>query len=772
MLDNISRQLKRETEAHVHAVDQLQRKYLDANSKSYGSSTVVGQAAQRHFLRPIAEKVAERMFVLRRGQAAVDAETVYRRLKDADPEVLALLALKVCLDVLGKNQEPSLQDLCVPIGMAVQTQLRLDFYFQENPDLYNKVEYYFHSGTGTRQKATVFKRAFNQASVEWPTWPNDVNHKVGGWLLDCIVSVTGWITKVTIQRGRRAVTLMRYDRSFLEMRDTILAKAEQMSFALWPMLCPPVSWSNTERGGYLTETIRNAHPLVRRQWALGEVLQGDIPIQFLNNLQGVGYRINPVVLAVAEHCYENDLTVGKFKRMKYRQPPVLEIEQPTDEELLSFKRACREAHDHNAQISQKNWRTTETMWVARKYRDEEAFWVPWSFCYRGRVYPLVSALSPQGTDFDKSLFLFAEAGPVNAYWLAFAVSNTYGNDKLPMDERIAWTEQNHALIQAIGEDPIGTIPEWENVAEPWSFMAACVEYTECVLKCSRSTSGLPVGIDATQSGIQHLSAMTLDAGAAALVNVTPADKPQDGYRTVAEHAAKLLDQPYASWMNRKVTKRTCMCTPYGVKRQSARDYIRDALRADGRDLKEPGVLKKIVDVIFNESIPAVFPGPVACMNWLQSCAREVMQYSDRISWTTPSGFVVSQDLRKPRGKLVKTRLMGSVIQATVALSPGDPDKDHHRNALAPNFVHSADASLLHLAFAYWDKPFTVIHDCVLGRSCDIRQMGEDIRLHFAEMYKAPVLQDWANQVGVEIPDDLIKNTLDVELVHQSDYFFC
>ena len=83
-----------------------------------------------------------------------------------------------------------------------------------------------------------------------------------------------------------------------------------------------------------------------------------------------------------------------------------------------------------------------------------------------------------------------------------------------------------------------------------------------------------------------------------------------------------------------------------------------------------------------------------------------------------------------------------------------------------------DAALLHLTFAFWDKPFTVIHDCVLGRSCDMDQMAHDIRLHFAEMYKAPVLQQWADEVGVSLPPGLMKNTLDIETVNRSTYFFC
>jgi hypothetical protein len=51
-------------------------------------------------------------------------------------------------------------------------------------------------------------------------------------------------------------------------------------------------------------------------------------------------------------------------------------------------------------------------------------------------------------------------------------------------------------------------------------------------------------------------------------------------------------------------------------------------------------------------------------------------------------------------------------------------------------------------------------------------MGKELRLHFAEMYKDNVLQDWADQVGATLPDDLIKGDLDIELVNQSEYFFC
>ena len=134
---------------------------------------------------------------------------------------------------------------------------------------------------------------------------------------------------------------------------------------------------------------------------------------------------------------------------------------------------------------------------------------------------------------------------------------------------------------------------------------------------------------------------------------------------------------------------------------------------------------------------------------------------------------MNQDLQKPHTVRVDTRVMGGArINITLADGfTGEPDRAHHKSAIAPNVVHALDASLLHLTFAFWDRPFTVIHDCVLARSCDMDDIGAEIRLHFGEMYKAPVMQQWADQVGVELPDDLIKNTLDIDQVNQSTYFF-
>ena len=140
-------------------------------------------------------------------------------------------------------------------------------------------------------------------------------------------------------------------------------------------------------------------------------------MRMLNRLQKVPYRINPKILEVANFCQERRISVGKFRAEEPTPPPPKPEpwESSSEEEREAYKRARTEIEDANAALAQKNYRTTECLFVANKYKDD-TFWEPWSFDFRGRVYPIPTSLSPQGTDFEKSLFLFEEEGPVNEWW--------------------------------------------------------------------------------------------------------------------------------------------------------------------------------------------------------------------------------------------------------------------------------------------------------------------------------------------------------------------
>jgi DNA-directed RNA polymerase len=493
----------------------------------------------------------------------------------------------------------------------------------------------------------------------------------------------------------------------------------------------------------------------------------------LNLLQKVPYRINDRILELANFCMEHRITVGKFRADEPTPPPPKPEpwETASEEDKTSYRKMRTEIEDQNSFLAQRNYRTTEALYVANKYKGD-TFWIPWSFDFRGRVYPIPSSLSPQGTDFDKSLVYFEEEGGVNEWWLAFQVATTYGLDKAPMEERIEWVNKNHEFLIRIASDPEGTISEWSKVEEPWCFIASVLEYYQCVITKTKKTSGLPVSVDATCSGLQHLSALALDRTAAEMVNVVPTDKPSDGYRIVAEKAKEILPEHLRDHITRKVTKRTVMTTPYGVTLNSARDYIRQELK--GIEL-EKGELQAIVKAIYQYAVRQVFDGPCRSMEFIQKIAGErIKNGATSIEWRTPSGFPVHQEYRRNETERINTKLLGQRVQTWLLKEWEERqiDLSKAKTAASPNLIHSLDAALLHLVFAEWDAPFTVIHDCVLGRSCDMDAMGAAIRDKFVEIYSQPVLKDWATQLGVDFDESVMLNTLDINDVQESAYFFC
>ena len=107
----------------------LEAEQNELKAKSYSSSTIYGQSLLKNYCGEISKTLSSRLQYLRKGGGAVDAATVYKHLKNADMQVITVITMKVCLDVLGKEIKPQLADLTISIGKAIETELRLNYYF-------------------------------------------------------------------------------------------------------------------------------------------------------------------------------------------------------------------------------------------------------------------------------------------------------------------------------------------------------------------------------------------------------------------------------------------------------------------------------------------------------------------------------------------------------------------------------------------------------------------------------------------------------------------
>ena len=773
----IEAQIQLERDAISHGLKKLHKNTKDLENKSYASATIYGATSIDSLLPRVIEKIEATTTRLTKGQAGVAFKEIQQHLHSIDAPAAAAISLKLTFDKVFSYKEDSnlATKVCEAIGVAVEQECQMRYYENTAPGLLKTIkDNYWHRSIGTQQKLTVVRTLMNRSDIEhWKTWGSSTRIKLGGWLLDCIMQASGWFTKDMIQRGKRRLQYVIPTPEFLQIKDAVMRNAELFSPLAWPMLIEPNDWTNDRSGGYLLNEVMCGHNLVRR--GNPSSIQGEIPLTFLNRIQKVAYRLNPFIVKVAEELDRLERPVGKFLPIVHHELPVKPVDIATNKEARhDYNRKAAEVHNTQAQEFRKSCRTRMTMEAVNRFKDKEKFYIPWSFDYRGRAYPIPAFLTPQDTDFGKSLLRSYEESyltPEAEDWLAFQVATTWGLDKSPMSERLAWVKANNTFIKRIVLDPIECLPEWEVADEPWQFLAACEEYYHCVVSGKRQFTGLFVATDATCSGLQILAGLARDASTARLVNVLPSDTPQDAYKVVAEAAKPHCPESIQPYLDRKVVKRVVMTVPYNAKPFSNRGYIKDALKDKGIEISKEDLTETVNAV--RDAMNCVVPGPMAVMSWIEAeVANAIDNGKQQLEWVTPSGFVVNQKLMKKNTVRVDLQLLGR-CQLTVAVDDSNKvDRNHHKNATAPNLIHSLDASLLHLAAIRFNAPIALIHDSVLCRATDMSTLSTVVRETYMHLFaEHDYLNDFASQIGAETDPPIIGD-LKPESVIESTYFFC
>ena len=773
----IDEQIQLERDAIAQGLKRLHKNTYDLENKSYASATVYGAASIDTLLPLVVARIQDTTNRIKEGKTGAAFKEIQQYLSDVEPLAAAALAIKLTFDKVFSYKDKSNQavNVCDAIGLAIEQECQMRHYETHAPGLlYTLKENYWHRSIGTEQKVVVIQTLMNRYDVKpWKPWGRANRIKLGGWLLDCIMQSSGWFTKDMQQEGRKRVQYVVPTPEFLEIKDAVMRDAELFSPLAWPMLIEPNDWTHEKCGGYILNEVMKGHDMVRRSDRT--CIQGERPIEFLNRIQKVAYRLNPFIVGVAEELDRLERAVGKFLPIIHHDLPPKPVDIATNKEARhNYNRQAAEVYNLQAQEFKKSCRTRMTMEAVERFKCKDKFFIPWSFDYRGRAYPIPAFLTPQDTDFGKSLLRFAEEAKINKdaeKWLAFQVATTYGRDKDTIEDRLDWVKNNTHIISMVACDPIRHIHEWENAAEPWQFLAACDEYYHCILIKDRTTTGGIVATDATCSGLQILAGLARDKSTASLVNVIPSTKPQDAYAVVANTAAPFCPNSIRNHMDRKVVKRVVMTVPYNAKPFSNRGYIKDALKEKGIEIDKDDLTKTVVAV--RNAMDEVVPGPMAVMSWIESeVANAIDRGKTKLTWTTPSGFVVNQKLMKKETVYIKLQLMGDCKLTVATQDSNKVDKQHHKNATAPNLIHSLDASLLHFSALAFDAPIALIHDSVLCRATDMELLSFIVRKTYMHLFaEHDYLQDFATQIEAETDPPIIGD-LEPESVIESTYFFC
>ncbi len=552
--------------------------------------------------------------------------------------------------------------------------------------------------------------------------------------------------------------------------------------------------------------------IFRHSSAVEDAISDDT-LTTLNVLGATPKRINRFVFDVMSEAWMNG---DQIAGLPQAHDPVIpgrkdddEWERMTDEERSEHKARREEAHLEIVRLGSLRKQFLDKFSVARELYDVERWFEPFFLDFRGRFYPMPETFHSQGDDVCKGLIMFAEGKPIGhkgLYWLAVRAANTFGEDKLPLDQRVEWVMDHIDLIIDSAKNPLDGERFWTQADEPWSFLATCHELEQATAMGDRAPefiSHLPIPLDGSCNGLQHLSAMSLDPVGAKATNLMKRDQREDIYLEVAASVRRILAEDVtagakwaSAWLGvltdtakgRKVVKRAVMTTPYGVtERGIAQQLYKDGhvkLLPGYREMSKQekweaaGYLKDTIVRALSETIAAA----KAVMEWIQSCAERMAEVNVSLRWRTPNGNLIQQSYYNLARKKVDTLFGEQILWDEDPLAGLNPRKQ--ALASAPNVIHSFDAAHLSktvnrlASMGYSD--FLMIHDSYGVHAADTETLAQVLREEFVAMYSKNWLetlyQGWKADVAgrCELPhwsEFVARGEFNITEVLDSAFFF-
>ena len=560
----------------------------------------------------------------------------------------------------------------------------------------------------------------------------------------------------------------------------------------------------------------------------------------VNAIQATPWKIDTRVLNVIKYILDKDLgrcdiplkdNTAKLHELKEELENIKKNSptgQPTPEQLKEWKKKMTAFYSSEATRRSLMLRVLFNVKTAEEFANYEQFYIPCNMDFRGRIYG-IPPFNFQGDKLNKSLMLLANTPAIqnqeDLKWFYVTGANLAGIDKVSFEDRIKWVMDNEHHILSVAEDPLSDW-WWEDQDSPWQFLQFCFEYKSMKdYMASHNGSivgwqtGLVIAFDGTCSGLQHFSAILRDPVGGKAVNLVPQDKPNDIYQVVADKVNKVIEKDVLSgtddeeiedakgelylkrgtkslaliWhthgVTRSVTKRCVMTLAYGSKEYGFKNHIyEDTIKKDldsNGDMSVFSIAPKqcaayLAKLIW-EAVGTTVVAAVEGMKWLQSCAKAVCQNGKVVTWVTPAGLPVQQYYMSYESRAVQLRCAGKRVRIYTFEATGDVDKRHQVSGVAPNFIHSMDASHLQLTTASCVDAgihhYSMVHDSYGTCLANAEQMFRIVKQEFVKMYvDNDVFSNFREDLQVlsdkPLPSLPAQYDLELEEVLESPYLFC
>ena len=409
----------------------------------------------------------------------------------------------------------------------------------------------------------------------------------------------------------------------------------------------------------------------KEEW---EIVRDGQHFAAVDKLQKVALRINiPVLRAVerSKHLFitEGKVTIpkeGKKKAMDdayyaWRMAENKAKGKPSSDLDRKKEKYIKEAMSWNLKLvalkkQSKKTAFEYTIQKAQLLRGEPEFYQTIELDYRGRFYYVESFFNFQGTDAARGIIEFKEGKTITGEgrkWLAIhtAVSfnesyhvsaiptwceedytsyleeeglDTISVDKMTLNDRANWTENNlDRIIEYVEKEEIDLQAE-----KPVSFYACCVEWCRYLSDPEGHKSHLPIQIDGSNNGWQHLGAMSKDRKTGSLVGLVPSQIQKDFYVSTAKELITLMPDWFAEkqmpmkHIRKGISKRGSMTRAYSAgEKTMATNMYADCYQEEFTETYGINVddCNKLAHNLIS-AINKVCPGPLETMSFLQKLA--------------------------------------------------------------------------------------------------------------------------------------------------------
>lgn len=486
-----------------------------------------------------------------------------------------------------------------------------------------------------------------------------------------------------------------------------------------PLIAPPQPWGESHgilQGGFHYISL----PLYKFSWKNDRVLNflsamNEHPetyteiFEALNRLQDTSWKINQDVWQIVEAL------LSFAPKTSFRNPNVYNCPKTSrkvkalwkarvEKELCTFRDKGNDAHGPGDRISLPAARE-----AIRDGSAHKRFYFAYHADARGRIYPVSSILTPHNDDLGRALLEFAEAKQLDwkgAWYLAIHGSQFVATEKISSDgtmptlmERFDWISAHCSNIRASAEAPLENDWWFREAKEPFGFLAFCMAWHRCLVNLENkkpALCSLPIFVDGSSNGLQHIAAITGSRRLAEVTNVLPGDgaRPRDIYMEVIQKVINVCktsagtsgkrnrntmlrakvwafaDAGYLT-LDRQLAKSVVMTIPYGAgaKRHAKTigEEILNRLRRNemleqaGRWLAKQGFLRKpksgapysklvekwlangiqqTIAKTFHEVLTSDYPEIEQFKLNLVNVAEAVTRQGFTLMWVSPSGFPV------------------------------------------------------------------------------------------------------------------------------------